>query len=79
MPTYETHRVREEDRKRITCQKCRIVPADVSEHVHWKTGNTTGVSFYYYCGPCFDAQQNKRTKRAIPLGLFLITETARMR
>lgn len=48
-----THRVKAKDRERISCQSCRAAPADVCEHVHWNTGNTKGISFFYYCDPCF--------------------------
>jgi hypothetical protein len=54
-----THRVEPKDRERISCQSCQEAPADVCEHVHWNTGNTVGVSFFYYCDPCF-ARAGKR-------------------
>lgn len=49
------HMVRKKDRARIRCQhsaaysdRCNK-PADVCEHNHWNTGNTKGVSFWYFC------------------------------
>ena len=54
------HRVTKRDQKRISCSVCEIVlagtrvtphPAEVCEHTEWNTGNTTGVSFWYYCLP----------------------------
>lgn len=48
--TKTAHRVRPEDRARIRCQRAGCAaPADMCEHVHWDTGNTTGVSFFYFC------------------------------
>ncbi len=50
------HVIRPKDRKRIRCDAtvgamtfCNR-PALVCEHVHWNTGNTAGVSFFYICG-----------------------------
>jgi len=50
----ETHRVAEQDKHRIKCTDDRwhqgcAKPADVCQHSHWNTGNTTGVSFFYFC------------------------------
>lgn len=58
-----THRVKARDRRRITCSKCRAAPADICEHVHWNTGNTTGISFFYFCGPCFKEAQERAARR----------------
>lgn len=49
------HIVKQCDRARILCNGCYNTcrkPADVCVHVHWDTGNTTGVSFFYYCTAC---------------------------
>jgi hypothetical protein len=54
MPRNATtyHDVRPEDQARITCQfglsQCER-PAVVCEHSTWNTGNTVGISFWYYC------------------------------
>ena len=46
------HIVAKKDRKRIRCDDSSGCPnrAVWCEHVHWDTGNTTGVSFFYSCG-----------------------------
>lgn len=49
--TTKWHSVRPEDRERIHCVKCGR-PADVCEHQIWNTGNTSGISFWYYCHAC---------------------------
>ena len=50
MKTNDWHRVTPEDQQRIVCQfaKCGK-PAEVCEHAQWNTGDTTGISFWYYC------------------------------
>lgn len=45
------HLVTEKDSNRIQCEDCGG-PAYACEHVEWNTGNTTGISFWYYCHPC---------------------------
>ena len=51
----DTHRVKEHDKARIRCcgqyHTC-TAQSDVCVHVHWDTGNTKGVSFFYYCDKC---------------------------
>ena len=59
----KTHRVQAKDKKRILCQQCHAAPADLCEHVEWNTGNTTGISFFYYCDPCWAATEAKRATR----------------
>jgi hypothetical protein len=59
----KTHRVREEDKHRIKCPHCDA-PADICEHVEWNTGNTTGISFFYYCAPCFKEMRERTAARA---------------
>lgn len=47
------HRVTTRDRKRIRCLACDRAglsrPAEVCQHAAWNTGNTLGLSFFYYC------------------------------
>ena len=53
--TNRWHQVAEPDQKRISCITCTLAgfpsPAEICEHVSWNTGNTAGVSFFYYCLP----------------------------
>lgn len=51
MSLNKWHRLKEQDRARINCEDCPQ-PADVCEHATWDTGNTKGISFWYYCHPC---------------------------
>jgi hypothetical protein len=64
MSERTTHRVKRKDRQRIKCGKCHRAPADVCEHVHWNSGNTVGLSFFYYCDGCFAAQKAAEQQRA---------------
>ncbi|HEX8177889.1 MAG TPA: hypothetical protein VF543_22560 [Pyrinomonadaceae bacterium] len=63
-----THRVKEEDRKRITCQTCFVAPADICEHVQWDVGVGAGISFFYHCDPCFEQLLERRSERAAKSG-----------
>ena len=58
----DVHRVEAKDKARIACRgqygECQN-QADVCEHVHWDTGNTTGVSFFYSCLSCYEQQVNE--------------------
>jgi hypothetical protein len=49
------HRVTVEDQGRIRCQPCANKgvdhAAELCEHAEWNTGNTKGMSFWYYCVP----------------------------
>lgn len=49
------HLVEDHDKSRIRCTgrygECGE-PAYACEHSEWNTGNTTGISFFYYCRPC---------------------------
>lgn len=51
--TNRWHRVTKKDQKRIVCMTCEGEgtprPAEVCEHAEWDTGNTKGISFWYYC------------------------------
>lgn len=55
MKTSVTHIIKKSDRRRIRCQHSLGTlafcgrPTLVGEHREWNTGNTRGVSFYYYC------------------------------
>ncbi len=55
----DVHMVEEKDKARIHCSgkygKC-MNQADICEHVHWYTGNTSGISFFYYCRLCFETK-----------------------
>lgn len=66
----KTHRVKEKDKARITCQTCFTAPADICEHVHWNTGVGQGVSFFYHCDPCFERLEERRSERAMKSGCF---------
>lgn len=58
----ETHRVSAVDRQFIRCTgnypEC-VAPADICEHMPWNTGNTTGISFFYFCLPCWEIHQRR--------------------
>lgn len=47
------HKVKKSDRKRIRCLGKQPGgcgrPAWFCQHVHWDTGNTKGLSFFYFC------------------------------
>jgi hypothetical protein len=51
--TNRWHWVTKKDQKRIACGTCERAglprPAEVCEHAEWNTGNTAGISFWYYC------------------------------
>lgn len=50
MSVIATHRVKEADRARIGCSMPDCdKPADLCEHTAWDTGNTRGLSFFYFC------------------------------
>jgi hypothetical protein len=49
---YEYHDVKLSDQSRIRCTGSYTncgKPATMCQHVHWDTGNTKGLSFFYYC------------------------------
>lgn len=50
-PGHPTHIVEESDRERVRCNDCGE-PALIGVHMHWNTGNTEGVSFFYHCAAC---------------------------
>jgi hypothetical protein len=63
------HEVAESDKPRIPCSFAGCTKqADACEHVHWNTGNTTGVSFWYYCAA--HSETVKRTGKAYDEGFF---------
>src|ERR1044071_691081 len=68
MKHAETHPIHPKDHPRIRChghrwRDCDAAPATIAEHVHWDTGTTKGVSFFYYCAPCYAVLAAHREKR----------------
>lgn len=44
------HKVTKKDQKRVFCESAECGKrAKVCEHAEWNTGNTSGISFWYYC------------------------------
>ena len=59
------HQVADHDKARIRCQDDRWHrdcprPAEICEHVQWDTGNTKGISFFYYCTEHYQEHVNNR-------------------
>ncbi len=48
MTTYTQHIIKPSDRDRIRCEDCGR-RSFVCLHAHWNTGNTKGLSFWYFC------------------------------
>ena len=60
-----TRRLRKADRKRITCQRPNCErPADLVELRRWQVGSRSGLSFFYFCDPCYGAMLERRAARA---------------
>lgn len=53
MRMNKTHRVKAKDKKRILCQQCHAAAADLCEHTFWQASERAGISFFYYCDPCW--------------------------
>lgn len=55
MKMSQWHLVTRADSRRIACENCAS-PAFGCERVEWNTGNTKGISFFYYCEACSHAR-----------------------
>jgi late competence protein required for DNA uptake (superfamily II DNA/RNA helicase) len=59
-----THRrLSKKEKARICCQKCFAQQADICEQLQWSSGNTKGISFFYYCTLCCQAIVAARASR----------------
>jgi hypothetical protein len=56
IPKNAGHRVKEADKARIKCHDCGK-PADVCHYMNWNTGNTTGISFFYFCDQHYEERK----------------------
>lgn len=54
MSTSNVRDLLPQDAQKIRCMACRGA-AEICETISWDTGNTKGVSFFYLCRICYDA------------------------
>lgn len=66
MSTSDVRDLLPQDAKRIRCMLCAGA-AEICETVHWDTGNTKGVSFFYLCRICHDANNARVARRFLTL------------